>query len=227
MAVVSSKNYLTLYNSLATLEWIYLLLFRTLQPLIQRHSSRLKVNKQAADRIALRKPSLWQLNGGFLKYIQTQALLESVHSFFGITSSPVRTTFGQTCGRLFITHLIGDDLPTNDLLSDCLMTTLQLSWSAADIVRYLFYLGQLWKLDQTHPKVASILKFLRYNAFLVLYPVGMLSEVSMKRRKPVVKKPPYPLVKKFMIVFFFLFIVCVGYPTVYLHMLSQRRKSMK
>ena len=147
MVILSSKNYLTIYNSISTLEWIFLLLFKTFQPLIQRHSSRLKLNKHAADRISLRKPSLWQSNGPFLKFIQCQALLESVHSLLGLTSSPVKTTLGQTCGRLFITHLIGDDLPTNDLLSDGLMTTLQISWSLADIIRYSFYLSQLCLLD--------------------------------------------------------------------------------
>jgi len=215
---------------------------------MEKHSCRAKFRKDVADRIASKRNSLWQLNGQFLKKLQTSALLETVHSAIGLTNAPTATTLGQTCGRLFITWLIGDDLPTNDLVTDGLMTSLQTSWALADIIRYLFYISQMWEnnavlQNEKLSAIGKVLKFLRYNGFLVLYPIGMLSEIGLvlrvvftqwltstneenneSGRKRRVKPNIYPLYKKILIVFFFVFIVGYGYPTVYLYMLSQRKK---
>lgn len=46
------------------------------------------------------------------------------------------------------------------------------SWSLVEVPRYLFYLFK--QLDWPVP---TWLRFLRYNLFYVLYPVGMLSEI--------------------------------------------------
>ncbi|KAG2374089.1 hypothetical protein C9374_011168 [Naegleria lovaniensis] len=186
MAVITSKQYITVYNALQAIEWINLLLLRTVRPLIEKHGCRLKfTNKQVIERLSAKKPSLWTFNGKFLKTIQTLQLLESVHVITGITpNSSLSTTLGQTLGRMFITYFIGDDLPNNDLMTDIMMFTLQVSWALADIIRYSHYISQTWELEK-EPKAAKlvkILKFLRYNAFLILYPVGMLSEIGLVLR---------------------------------------------
>ncbi|KAF0977031.1 hypothetical protein FDP41_003684 [Naegleria fowleri] len=183
MAIITSKQYITIYNALQAIEWINLLLFRTVRPLLEKHGGRLKfTNKQVLERLSAKKPSLWTFNRKYLKTIQTLQLMETVHVITGITpNSSLSTTLGQTLGRMFITYFIADDLPNNDLLTDITMFTLQVSWALADIIRYSHYISQTCDLekDPKTAKVVKLLKFLRYNAFLILYPIGMLSEIGL------------------------------------------------
>ncbi|KAL9652792.1 hypothetical protein ABK040_010824 [Willaertia magna] len=249
------KIHLNFYNSIEALHWIYLLLTRTYQPFIDKYFTIPKLSMNGSNRnlfkISLRKPSLWKLNSFYLKTLESSALLESLHSYLGLTNSPISTNIGQTLGRLFIMFFIGDDLPDNDFISDSLLLFLQTSWALADIIRFLYYISQSVCSKEKKGRISSLLKWLRYNGFLVLYPVGMLSEIGLVLRVIVTKwldvntkvkrtnskvelvdsstkrskkREVYPLYKKILIIFFFIFIVGYGYPSVFLHMIRQRRK---
>lgn len=46
-----------------------------------------------------------------------------------------------------------------------------LAWGCSEMIRYAFFVGQLLRGEPF-----GWIKWLRYNAFLVLYPVGLVSE---------------------------------------------------
>jgi len=46
-----------------------------------------------------------------------------------------------------------------------------LAWGCSEMIRYAFFVGQLLRGEPF-----GWVKWLRYNAFLILYPVGLLSE---------------------------------------------------
>ena len=49
-------------------------------------------------------------------------------------------------------------------------------WSLAELIRYPFYLARLFG-TRLPSIVLSVITWLRYNAFIVLYPVGFVAEV--------------------------------------------------
>lgn len=51
----------------------------------------------------------------------------------------------------------------------CCLTNAAIPWSLAEIIRFSYYLF----------KNISICKTLRYNAFMILYPVGILGELRL------------------------------------------------
>eukprot|EP01083_Nonionella_stella_P025086 69099_1 len=107
---------------------------------------------------------------GPLKLAQTLALLEIAHSLFGIVRSPLITTILQVASRLAIVW--GVCFPAPVATQQIGYATMLLSWSVTEVIRYPFYALNLFS------KVPGFLKYLRYSMFIVLYPTGILSEMS-------------------------------------------------
>lgn len=140
-----------------------------------------------------------------LMIAQTAAVMEIVHAFFGLVKSPVILTFFQVFSRIWTFWAVlvmtpetrkanvdfadvigkvvkGGKWPLNasSLLHVPKMgvnvKTLCIAWGITEVVRYLFYFFKLVSPKSGPPKV---LVWLRYSLFLVLYPLGVASELAL------------------------------------------------
>ncbi|KAG6842105.1 hypothetical protein C0991_002759 [Blastosporella zonata] len=103
--------------------------------------------------------------------VQSLAVLEVVHVLLGWVRSPLPTTASQVASRLFLVWGIVDQFP--HVRTNPLYTTMLLSWSLTEVIRYAFYVLSLLGCS------SSILLYLRYTTFYVLYPTGASSEALL------------------------------------------------
>ena len=78
----------------------------------------------------------------------------------------------QVASRLAIVWLVTDLFPESTAPSP-FYSSMVLAWSTSEIIRYSFFVLNLGY------GVPDFLTWLRYNAFFVLYPVGIGSEIVM------------------------------------------------
>eukprot|EP00605_Chrysophyceae_sp_TOSAG23-4_P000900 GSChrysophyteH1.ASY1.ANO1.991.1 assembled CDS len=106
-----------------------------------------------------------------LTYVQTAAVMEIVHSMVGLVRSPVMTVFLQVFSRVLLVWGYTRRFPAcQDHWSLFLMVA---SWSCAEIPRYFFYICA--QFQESH-EIPSVVFFLRYSLFAVLYPTGITGE---------------------------------------------------
>jgi len=117
---------------------------------------------------------LWNESlGPVLTYVQTAAILEIFHSLFRFVRSPLVPTTIQVASRIVV--LWGFTKVSTDAQTDVTSLTLMvLSWSAVEIIRYNFYFLQLLLGKENVPYA---LFWLRYSAFMLLYPSGISGEL--------------------------------------------------
>ncbi|CAH2073235.1 unnamed protein product [Thlaspi arvense] len=107
-----------------------------------------------------------------LQLAQTAAVLEILHGLVGLVRSPVSATLPQIGSRLFLTWGILFSFP--EVRSHFLVTSLVISWSITEIIRYSFF-----GLKEALGFAPSWHLWLRYSSFLLLYPTGITSEVGL------------------------------------------------
>uniref|UniRef100_A0A0E0JE33 Very-long-chain (3R)-3-hydroxyacyl-CoA dehydratase n=1 Tax=Oryza punctata TaxID=4537 RepID=A0A0E0JE33_ORYPU len=95
-----------------------------------------------------------------------------LHGLVGLVRSPVSATLPQIGSRLFLTWGILWSFPETH--SHILVTSLVISWSITEIVRYSFF-----GMKEAFGFAPSWLLWLRYSTFMVLYPTGISSEVGL------------------------------------------------
>lgn len=91
----------------------------------------------------------------------------------GIVRAPVFTTLMQVASRLLLVW--GITFPFPQVASSPAYTSMLLAWSVTEVIRYSYF-GAAYAGGGDPP---SVLLWLRYNTFFVLYPVGILSEVAL------------------------------------------------
>jgi very-long-chain (3R)-3-hydroxyacyl-CoA dehydratase len=72
-----------------------------------------------------------------------------------------------------------DDYVLCTQISGSVFVTLVLVWSMADMIRYAYYATLISVRSRNKQESASLLQWLRYSAFILLYPIGVLSEISL------------------------------------------------
>eukprot|EP00820_Chromera_velia_P026765 Cvel_10564.t1-p1 / transcript=Cvel_10564.t1 / gene=Cvel_10564 / organism=Chromera_velia_CCMP2878 / gene_product=Very-long-chain (3R)-3-hydroxyacyl-[acyl-carrier, putative / transcript_product=Very-long-chain (3R)-3-hydroxyacyl-[acyl-carrier, putative / location=Cvel_scaffold640:8003-8713(-) / protein_length=237 / sequence_SO=supercontig / SO=protein_coding / is_pseudo=false len=168
-----------------------------------------------------------------LQIAQTLAVMEVIHAFTGLVRSDFFTNLIQVVSRLHVVWIIFLVNPANH--SFPFMASAILAWSIAELIRYPFYALSLYGL------CPSFLTFLRYSGFLVLYPVGIISEVAscvnclaFFQTTPAMRQFPSPMPNKwnFEIDLFVTYLVVLatyipGSYVMYTHMLGQRKKTMQ
>ncbi|KAJ7943726.1 Very-long-chain (3R)-3-hydroxyacyl-CoA dehydratase [Quillaja saponaria] len=107
-----------------------------------------------------------------LQLAQTAAVLEFLHGLVGLVRSPVTATLPQISSRLFVTWGILWSFP--ETRSHVLVSSLLISWSITEIIRYSFF-----GMKEALGFAPSWLLWLRYSTFIVLYPTGITSEVGL------------------------------------------------
>lgn len=199
MTSQSVVNYLTLYNILGAFFWGCILVrLIVLYPLVSA--------KFVAGGLA-----------DFVKWVQTMALLEVVHSLLGFVKSPVTTTLMQVASRLLLVWGVVDLFP--DVAQSPFYSTMVLAWSITEVVRYSYYAFNL-----TRDHVPKLLVWIRYNAFFILYPLGAGSEcvltfLSLDDAQTMSAK--YALFLKIV-----LLIYIPGFYILFTHMIKQRKRIM-
>ncbi|KAG5362137.1 putative very-long-chain (3R)-3-hydroxyacyl-CoA dehydratase [Yarrowia sp. C11] len=197
MASALVNKYLTLYNSISAFLW-----FAVFARLV----------------ILLPLVGYDYVSGGlrdFLIGVQTLAGLEIFHSLFGLVRSPLQTTVMQIFSRFALVWGVLYQYPETG--SDLFFTFMVLAWSITEVIRYSFYALNLagWGVPDWH-------QWIRYNFFLVLYPLGVSGEMKlMWNAIPYarVDQPYFAMFLKAAMV-----IWPIGLYILYSHMLKQRSK---
>lgn len=110
----------------------------------------------------------------FLSGVQSLALLEVVHSAVGLVRSSPITALMQVASRLFLVWGVVRLFPQT--AAHPVFSVMVVAWCLAELIRYPYYWTQLRK---STPKW---LEWLRYNLFIILYPVGASSEAFLAYR---------------------------------------------
>ncbi|TBU05287.1 protein tyrosine phosphatase-like protein [Hamiltosporidium tvaerminnensis] len=100
----------------------------------------------------------------YLVFCQCFFILEILNIKMGKSNSTILPTFLQLLSRIFI---IGIICYLNKLYNKMLIL-MCVCWYISDLIRYLFYLTR-----------NSFIRKVRYNAFIVLYPVGTSIEIYL------------------------------------------------
>ena len=182
-ASATVKYYLLFYNLILAILWLQVLV----ETIKTRHFA-----------------NVYEKTFPTLMIAQTAAVMEIVHAFFGLVKSPVILTFFQVFSRIWtfwavlvmtpetrkanldfadvIGKVVKGALPSSSFLSHVPLKmgvnvkTLCIAWGITEVVRYLFYFFKLLSPKSGPPKV---LVWLRYSLFLVLYPLGVASELAL------------------------------------------------
>ncbi|GKZ30387.1 hypothetical protein AbraIFM66950_008957 [Aspergillus brasiliensis] len=150
------------------------------------------------------------------RWTQTIAILEILHAKLGLTRSPIFTTFTQIFARSVQVWAINYAYPETTSPSPAYKYML-LAWSFADAIRYSYF-----AVLSAGAPVPSILRWLRYSLFLILYPIGIGSEWwLMFQALRVTNSLPVQL-----LFVFFLGLYGPGSPMMYSYMVKQRQKTL-
>ncbi|KAG2694339.1 hypothetical protein I3760_08G138900 [Carya illinoinensis] len=165
-----------------------------------------------------------------LQFAQTAALLEIIHGLVGLVRSPISATLPQISSRLYLTWGILWSFPQTQ--GHVLVTSLVISWSITEIIRYSFF-----GMKEVLGFAPSWLLWLRYSTFLLLYPTGITSEVGLIYvALPYIKASEKYCIRmpnkwNFSFDYFYMAIVALatyvpGSPHMYIYMLGQRKKAL-
>ncbi|KAH8894911.1 PTPLA-domain-containing protein [Thozetella sp. PMI_491] len=199
MAMVK-KGYLALYNSMSALLWS-VVLGRVVAVTYIRGST-------ALVPVAV---NTWTRN------TQTLAVMEIVHAITGVVPAPFFTTVIQVFSRLVLVW--GISYPFPQLNSSPWYSSMLLAWSSTEVIRYLYFAFKQFGW------VPYSLHWLRYSSFLILYPIGISSEVVMMASAVLGPAETlgwwYPYAISAIILSY-----VPGSFILYTHMLKQRRKQL-
>ena len=179
------------------------------------------------------------LVSNLLKFFQTLMLLDVilrqiVHGLLKISGSPVAPSFFQVVGRNLVVYCFMDLNPSVCFTQSSWIFGVSMMWSTSEMIRYSSYLAQSFKIT---PKW---LMWLRYSVFIVIYPIGVFSEVmvftgaypKIAKCCPRVFSYEMPNEYNFSFDFLYFLVICVlpgyvlGFPFLYTYMLSQRKKRL-
>ncbi|KAI5965006.1 hypothetical protein KGF57_000799 [Candida theae] len=143
---------------------------------------------------------------------------EFLHSVLGLVPTPIPTLLLQSFARLVI--LVGicfviPESPANYNIYT--FAGLTLAWSITEIIRYGFYVLKLGKFP-----VPYFVLWLRYSAFFVLYPLGLVCESATVYNSYQVVATRLPGYSKFLK--YALPLYLPGFLYLYSYMIKQRRK---
>ncbi|KAJ3641068.1 hypothetical protein Zmor_027591 [Zophobas morio] len=101
----------------------------------------------------------------FLHLIQA---LEILHPLFGYVKGGMLMPSIQIGGRLFVLVMMLEFEPRLQVMP--VVFYLFMTWSAVEIIRYPYYMSQLFKKEN------GLLTWLRYTAWIFCYPIGFVCE---------------------------------------------------
>lgn len=105
---------------------------------------------------------------------QTLALLELLHALLGLSKSSVFVTTLQVASRLHMVWILWPRFPPSHASPAFLGCVF--AWSIAEVVRSAYYAAGLVANEAV--VIPRSVSWLRYSSFLVLYPMGVISELA-------------------------------------------------
>lgn len=155
----------------------------------------------------------------YARLTQTGALLEVGHSLLGLVRAPLLTTLMQVSSRLLLVWGIAYNFPQTTQYSPAYSSMLT-AWSVTEVIRYSYFVFTL-----AGTGVPRLLVWLRYNTFLILYPIGVASETWLIYRAvgpaaEIDEKIPYGL-------YAVLATYVPGFYMLFTYMLAQRKKILR
>ncbi|XP_042401693.1 very-long-chain (3R)-3-hydroxyacyl-CoA dehydratase 2-like [Zingiber officinale] len=165
--------------------------------------------------------------GDLICFLQTIAFVEVLHAAFGLVPSGAMLALMQWGGRTHFLLAIIRQIPEVQHLPSVFITFL--AWSMSEAIRYPHYALSCIGIS------LSWLTYLRYTAFIVLYPIGLAPGEMwlMYQALPFIKERN--LYAKFfsklaISYYYFVLVVLIFYPflwlKLYLHLLKQRRSKL-
>jgi len=145
-------------------------------------------------------------------------LINLANNITGLVRAPLLTTLMQVASRFLLVHLIASPpaFPLSTRHSPAYSTML-LAWSVTEVIRYSYFVFSL-----SGAGVPKLWTWLRYNTFLVLYPLGISSECWL-----VYQAIPLASERNELFGYALWAILAIYVPGSYIlfsHMLAQRRK---
>ncbi|KAH6651526.1 tyrosine phosphatase-like protein [Truncatella angustata] len=201
-------SYMIAYNAFSFLLWSHL----TIHTLT--HLKELYAESRLAD--------LYNLIP-LLSVTQSLALLEVGHAALGLVRASPATTALQVGGKNLVVWTVMVKFPeiiTKNELGMCAFLGCVLAWGFSEMIRYGYFVVQL-----ATGETPRWLKWLRYNAFLPLYPIGLLSEAGLVYLALTEGTGVGSFYKGYLLLGLLTYLPAG--PFLYTHMLSQRRKVMK
>ncbi|KAG6820974.1 hypothetical protein H0H93_008603 [Arthromyces matolae] len=194
------KYYLVFFNVVSAIGWSYLLVLtiihlfnldggspasistsQTASSTLSRFLSSLPFFKSSPSFEARLHPALrpvyrratttYTRVGAPTAVVQSLAVFEVFHVLFGFVRSPLPTTAAQVASRLFLVWGIVEQFA--DVRTNPIFTSMLLSWSITEVIRYSFYAFTLLGYEP------YVLLWLRYTTFYILYPTGASSEALL------------------------------------------------
>lgn len=147
------KVYLIFYNLFQFIGFMYILVVMGI-----------RYSRDNADSM----PGTYEAVGNALKFIQLIQYLEVMHPIFGYTKGGALIPFIQVSGRNFVLFAMLEHEPR--MMTKPVVFYLFVMWSLVEVVRYPYYLTQLFKFE------IGLLTWLRYTIWIPLYPLGVLCE---------------------------------------------------
>ncbi|KAF2190224.1 PTPLA-domain-containing protein [Zopfia rhizophila CBS 207.26] len=162
---------------------------------------------------------VYQETEKFCRLTQSLAGLEVVHSLLGIVRAPLLTTLMQVASRYLLVWGISYNFPQTTAKSPAYSSML-VAWSITEVIRYSYFVFVLSGMG-----VPSLWAWLRYNTFLILYPIGVASETWLVYKAI---GPAERINEVFGWTLWGILATYVpGFYMLFTHMLSQRRRIMR
>jgi len=151
-----SSIYLIFYNAMQFFGWTYIA-YCLIPHLVYLYETQTP------------SPNLYQDIAQPLRYFQVGAYFEVGHSILGLVKSCPFTTMMQVTSRVLIVYGVCDN---SKIVQELLpLTVMIIAWNFTEIIRYAYY------LSNNIPELkSSLLKWLRYSAFIIMYPIGVSCE---------------------------------------------------
>lgn len=149
-------------------------------------------------------PDLTQYLNKYFIIIQSVMALDIVHAILRLVRGNIFATILQVGSRIYVVWMIVSQQDSPNIFNYIMYT----AWSLAEIIRYQYYI---------HKPNEGPLLFLRYNSFLILYPMGVLTG-----EMPLIYQNYQKTNNIVNLVILFLYIPF--FPYLYIHMLSLRKK---
>lgn len=173
----AAKNtYLLAYNAVSAALWAGVLYqtinIATHEVSVARKSSAFfgGQNSLGAIKTGLSSGKVFAGLDQYTRMVQSLAGLEVLHSLTGIVRAPFVTTLMQVASRFLLVWLIALPFPQTTQHNPA-YTTMLVAWSVTEVIRYSYFVFNLSGVG-----VPALWTWLRYNTFLVLYPMGIASE---------------------------------------------------
>ena len=170
--------YIYIYNLCQLASWIYIVYFLKEALLALMDANFMPTPKDGEESIMVIKTEseiARELADEVVKVIVANQLvswLELVHAMFGYTQSRPQAVIYQNGLRSW--HTFGALLFSSKFMESRGFILLVFAWTFAELIRYNFYI-----LTSTRSKSSLFgrtITMLRYNAFVILYPVGGVAE---------------------------------------------------